>query len=670
MADLSSIRSAITELDQDLLKLLARRRELSLDVAKSKIETPKAVRDQDREQQLLVRLINSGRDLGLSAHYVTQLYHTIIEDSVLSQQAFLQCLTNPEQQRPTVKVAFLGNKGSYSNIATHRYFSRYQRDVIEMGCIGFQEIVDTVEAGHADYAMLPIENTSSGSINDVYDVLQHTSLSIVGELEIPIDHCILAKTELDLSEIETVYAHPQPYQQCNKFLRNHPHLKFEFVDSSSKAMERVANSENPKVAAIGSQAGGDMYGLRPLKREIANQQQNFTRFIVVARKPVEVAEQIPARTTFIMSTEQKPGSLVEALLILRDCGINMSKLESRPVQGNPWEEMFYVDVCANIKSEAMQSALTELTKITRYIKVLGCYPSSEVDPTQVPLTALANGKAEQPAQEAPSVIRSTQTSALSSLQHKSQPTTIQLGQLSIGGGSFVTFAGPDTIESEQQIIECAHQVKETGAAVLHAACFKPRSNPYGFQGLGHDGLSILKRLAKQVSLPTMTEVLSTDEISAVAAHVDIIQIGARNMQNYRMLQEVSQTMRPILLERGNMASLDEWLAAADYLMSQGNQQVILCERGIRTFDTNTPATLDLSAIALLRERTHLPIIINPSDAVSQATDVAPLAKAAKMLGADGIMLTVHPDPAQAKVEGDKSLNFLQYQSLMQRLYQG
>jgi chorismate mutase/prephenate dehydratase len=668
MADLTTIRDAITSLDQDLLKILAKRRELSIEVAKSKIETSTAIRDQGREQALLVRLITAGRDLGLSAHYVTQLYQTIIEDSVLSQQAFIQQLTNPDQQRSKVKVAFLGNKGSYSNIATHRYFSRYQRDVIEIGCTGFQAIVDTVEAGQADYAMLPIESTSSGSVNDVFDVIQHTSLSIVGELTLHIDHGILTKQPVEMRDIDLIYAHPQPYQQCSRFLREYPHLKFEFVNSSSKAMETVANSDNQRVAAIGSQVGGKMYGLQSIQSEIANQQQSYTRFIIAARKPVEVAEQIPARTTFIMSTEQKPGSLVEALLILRDRGINMRKLESRPVQGNPWEEMFYVDVSANVKSEAMQNALTELTKSTRYIKVLGCYPSEEVDPTQVPLSTLANETAES-SQEKPSVILTSQTAPLSSLQHKAQRTTIRIGRATIGDGGFTTFAGPDTIEDERQLTLSARQVKETGASILHAACFKPRSNPYGFQGLGLEGLAMLKRTSRQLKLPIMTEVLSYDEIAAVAAQVDIIQVGARNMQNFQMLKAVGETMRPILLERGSMASIDEWLNAANYIMSQGNQQVILCERGIRTFDTHTLSTLDLSVIPLLRERTHLPVIINPSDAVTHAQDVAPLARAAKALGADGVMITIHPEPSKAKVEAEKTLDFPQYQSLMRSLYQ-
>ncbi len=244
MADLEQIRTKITALDQSLLTLLTERRQLSVEVAKSKIENPKAIRDQEREQLLLVKLINKGRELGLDAHYVTQLYHTIIEDSVLSQQAFLQGITNPDIHAQAVRVAFLGNKGSYSNIATHQYFSRYKKQIVEFGCSAFQDIVDTVESGQADYGMLPIENTSSGSINEVYDVLQHTSLSIVGELSIPIDHCILAHPKAKLEQITTLYAHPQPYAQCSLYLRTLANTRVDFVDSSSKAMEVVAGGDD------------------------------------------------------------------------------------------------------------------------------------------------------------------------------------------------------------------------------------------------------------------------------------------------------------------------------------------------------------------------------------------------------------------------------------------
>lgn len=390
MVMLEHIREEITQLDEELLGLLARRKTLSIEVAKAKQVNSRPIRDQQREQELLVALIQKGRPLGLDAHYVTRIYHTIIEDSVLSQQAYLQGLLNPSQQEPMTSVAYLGPRGSYSSLAARKYLARYKDQVIEVNCHNFREVLDAVESGRAAYGVLPIENTSSGSINEVYDVMQHTSLSIVGELTYPIEHCILSAVPTELAQIKTFYAHPQVFQQCSHYLGKLEGVRHEICDSSSSAMMKVRELASPDVAAIGSAAGGELYGLQVVATHLANQKENYSRFIVVARKPIEVAPQIPAKTTLIMSTSQQAGSLVEALLVLRNHHINMTKLESRPVQGNPWEEMFYLDVSANLQSSDMQDALVELTKITRYIKVLGCYPSEDVKPTDIPPVLLGS----------------------------------------------------------------------------------------------------------------------------------------------------------------------------------------------------------------------------------------------------------------------------------------
>ncbi|MFB5177747.1 prephenate dehydratase [Vibrio alginolyticus] len=385
---LEEIRLRLNELDDQLLSLLSERRKLSIEVAKSKVQTSKPVRDAVREQQLLVKLISNGQDkYELDAQYITKLFHTIIEDSVLLQQSYLQNLVNPQQSRkPLARVAFLGAKGSYSHLASREYFSRKNTELIELNCEHFKEVTQTVESGHADYGVLPIENTSSGSINEVYDLLQHTTLYIVGELTQPIEHCLVAKKDIRLEDIKTLYSHPQPHQQCSEFLSRMKGVKLESCASTADAMQKVQEMDRDDVAAIGNASSGKLYGLHAIQGNIANQTENHTRFIVVARKPVEVSTQIPAKTTLIMSTSQEAGSLVETLLVLQRYGINMTKLESRPIMGNPWEEMFYVDLTSHLASTEMQQALEELTKITKHLKVLGCYPSENVKPTQVKLS--------------------------------------------------------------------------------------------------------------------------------------------------------------------------------------------------------------------------------------------------------------------------------------------
>ncbi|EWS69376.1 chorismate mutase [Vibrio vulnificus] len=385
---LDEIRLRLNDLDDQLLSLLSERRKLSIEVAKSKVETSKPVRDASREQQLLVKLITNGREkYQLDAQYITKLFHTIIEDSVLLQQSYLQNLLTPEQSRkPLARVAFLGSKGSYSHLASREYFSRKNTELIELNCDHFKEVTQTVESGHADFGVLPIENTSSGSINEVYDLLQHTTLYIVGELTQPIEHCLVATKDVRLEEIKVLYSHPQPHQQCSEFLGRLKGVTLKSCASTADAMKKVQELNRDDVAAIGNASSGKLYGLQPIQGNIANQTENHTRFIVVARKPVEVSAQIPAKTTLIMSTSQKAGSLVETLLVLQRYGINMTKLESRPIMGNPWEEMFYVDLEAHLDSEEMQLALGELTKITKHLKVLGCYSSENVKPTQVKLS--------------------------------------------------------------------------------------------------------------------------------------------------------------------------------------------------------------------------------------------------------------------------------------------
>ncbi|HDL7733544.1 bifunctional chorismate mutase/prephenate dehydratase [Yersinia enterocolitica] len=373
------LRERISALDLKLLALLAERRELAVDVAKAKQLHHRPIRDKERERDLLDALITAAKPYDLDGFYITRLFQLIIEDSVLTQQALLQHQLNQTAQH-SARIAFLGPKGSYSHLAARQYAARHFEQLIECGCQKFQDIFTQVETGQADYAVLPIENTSSGSINDVYDLLQHTSLSIVGEITNPIDHCVLVATETDLSQIKIVYSHPQPFQQCSQFINRFPHWKIEYCESTAAAMEKVAQLNSPHAAALGSEAGGALYNLQVLEHNLANQQQNITRFIILARKAIDVSDQLPAKTTLIMATGQQSGALVEALLVLRDHGIIMTKLESRPINGNPWEEMFYIDVQANLRSESMQKALADLTPITRSLKVLGCYPSENVVP--------------------------------------------------------------------------------------------------------------------------------------------------------------------------------------------------------------------------------------------------------------------------------------------------
>jgi 3-deoxy-7-phosphoheptulonate synthase len=239
-------------------------------------------------------------------------------------------------------------------------------------------------------------------------------------------------------------------------------------------------------------------------------------------------------------------------------------------------------------------------------------------------------------------------------------TVIRAGSATIGGGTLTVMAGPCAIESRDQLLRTADAVAAGGATVLRGGAFKPRTSPYSFQGLGMDGVRFLVEAGERTGLPIVTEVMEPSQVEPVAAHADILQIGARNMQNFPLLMAAGRVQKPIMLKRGIAATIEEWLMAAEYIVSSGNPQVILCERGIRTFEKYTRNTLDLTAVPLLHRLTHLPVIVDPSHATGKRWLVRPMAVAAVAGGADGIMVEVHPKPDDALSDGEQSLTFEQF----------
>jgi 3-deoxy-7-phosphoheptulonate synthase len=264
-------------------------------------------------------------------------------------------------------------------------------------------------------------------------------------------------------------------------------------------------------------------------------------------------------------------------------------------------------------------------------------------------------------------IRVTKPFKLVSRETKTRPTTITIGGVRIGGGEPVMMAGPCAVESEEQALIIAHLVKQYGAKVFRGGAFKPRTSPYSFQGLGEEGLKILDTVRRETGLLIITEATDVTNIELVENYTDIIQIGARNMHNYSLLRRAGQASKPVLLKRSFAATIDELLMSAEYIMSEGNSQVILCERGIRTFSDTTRGTLDLSAIPSIKEVSHLPIIVDPSHATGRRDYVIPLAKAAIAAGSDGLLVEVHHDPANALSDGMQSLYPEQFAQLTREI---
>jgi chorismate mutase/prephenate dehydratase len=460
--------------------------------------------------------------------------------------------------------------------------------------------------------------------------------------------------------------------QCGRFLATLGECHVEAFTDTAMAARRVRDEQDLSQAAIASEEAGGLYGLRVLKRDLADQRENFTRMVVVAAHAAAQDLRIPCKTSLILATRHEHGALAGCLDVLARHGLNLTRLESRPRPRTPWEYLFYLDFEGNVADPKVAEALREAAAHTSFLKVLGSYPART--------TAAARPAEPRPRIELPAASRGASAPeeppasgrkayALASREKRREDTVIPIGSVRLGGPLPVVIAGPCAVESREQIRACAHVVKELGGTLLRGGCFKPRTSPYSFQGLGYEALDLLAEAGAEVGLPVVTEVMHPSDVAAVAEKAHVLQIGARNMQNFSLLKEVGRVDRPVMLKRGLMSSIDEWLNAAEYVLAHGNQMVFLCERGIRTFETATRNTLDLSAVPVLRELTHLPVIVDPSHAVGVRRWIPPMGEAALAAGAHGLMLEIHPDPARALSDGPQALTFAMFEDLMQRLHQ-
>ena len=266
------------------------------------------------------------------------------------------------------------------------------------------------------------------------------------------------------------------------------------------------------------------------------------------------------------------------------------------------------------------------------------------------------------------VVSIAQPFKLVSRQVKPERSVVQVGPVKIGGGNgVVVMAGPCSVESREQLISTAHAVKKAGATMLRGGAYKPRTSPYDFQGLGTEALKILREAREETGLPVVTEVMSTEDLDLICKHADMLQVGARNMQNFALLRRLAVIDKPVLLKRGPSATVKEWLLAAEYLLSGGNHRVVLCERGIKTFETEMRNTMDLAAVALARELSHLPVVADPSHGTGKQSLIAAMSRAAVAVGADGLIIEVHPCPERALSDGPQSLDFAGFEKVMKGL---
>jgi 3-deoxy-7-phosphoheptulonate synthase len=316
---------------------------------------------------------------------------------------------------------------------------------------------------------------------------------------------------------------------------------------------------------------------------------------------------------------------------------------------------------------------SQIERVIEWVESVGygAHPTYGVERTIVAVVGDDRGTAQlKSAETLPGVERIVpilKPYKLASREAKEGNTVIRIGDLEIGGPEFIVMAGPCSIENEEQLMESAYIAKKGGAHILRGGAFKPRTSPYSFQGLEEEGLKLLKKVREKTGLPVVTEVLNTTDVDLVEEHADILQIGARNVQNFALLKKVGHVRKPVLLKRGMMTTIEELLMSAEYILSSGNHKVILCERGIRTFETATRNTLDISAVPILKELTHLPVTVDPSHATGHWKYVIPLARGAVAVGADGLLIEVHPEPEKALCDGIQSLKPEKFYQLMEEV---
>ncbi len=584
-------------------------------------------------------------------------------------------MTTAQTQAPTtttpaltMTAAFEGIEGAYSHVVLEAYAGRRGVTFEPLGCASFRAVAHAVLGGKADVGLLPIDNAIAGTIREGYDVLAEYELDPLAEITLRLEHRLVGLPGATLEGVREIESHAIVLAECGRFLASLPDVKRVPVGDTAIAARDVAAAKNPALAAICSKEAAERYGLVELAGSIADHPDNTTRFLLfrapvasgLAREFEPAAAGSDRKTSLIFSVADKPGALARSLDAFGKHGLNVSKLDSKSRLGTS-EFAFYADVDGDVREERFSDALRDLKEYTSSLHIIGSYDAGTA-PARVRRTldvVVDNSPAV-----VPSVSKQKQNFPKVTREPGQARSKVRVGNVVLEDGTFIIAAGPCSVESREQVLAVAHEIADHGAVMLRGGAFKPRTSPYAFQGMGWEGLALLAEAGRETGMPIVSEVMSVDQVERMGQSVDMFQIGARNMQNFDLLKAVGKTHIPVLLKRGMSASLDELLSAAEYILSEGNPDVVLCERGIRTFETATRNTLDLSAVAVLREKTHLPIMVDPSHGVGVRRWIRPLCRAAKAVGANGILIEVHPNPAVALSDADQALTFADYEEIV------
>lgn len=373
---IASLRSSINRIDSELLNLLSERRKLSLKIIKEKKRESKPVREREREKEVLKRILILAKKKNLNKELVLKIFNEIIEDSVSFQESFIKKEEISLKPGAYCKVALQGIEGSYSSIVAKKFFGTGIEFVSRQR---FDDAFRAVEKGEADFAVLPIDNTTSGGINEVHDLLLNTSLSVIGEEYCRVNHCLAAIKKVPVKNIKKIFAHYQAEAQCSRFIAKLKGCSIEYFPDTAMSFKKIKDEKNAKYGAIAGEDAARIYGLKILRKNIANQTGNYTRFLIIAPNPVSVESRIPAKTSIIMTTPNRAGALADALSLFAKNKINLTRVESRPVQGNAWEELFFIDFEGNINNPLVKKVLKQVERKSSFMKILGCYKTGKFE---------------------------------------------------------------------------------------------------------------------------------------------------------------------------------------------------------------------------------------------------------------------------------------------------
>ena len=514
-----------------------------------------------------------------------------------------------------LKVGYQGETGAFGESAAAAHGG------IPVPYASFEKLLEGLGTGAIDEAVIPLENAVVGAITEALEplaaaVTRGLDLVAVGLTSVPVRLALAAKQGTPLGDVKRAWSHPAALRQCTERLAAMGIEPVVCFDTAGAA--RIIASDASTDAAVCSRHAAQRAGLTVLVEDLSDREQNNSRFVHL-RMADHARAQVPLAflRTSPMTATTKLDVLTGATLL------PLAGTAEHPVR------MWVLGADA--------------------ARLVALAPARDVQVVSL----------GQPAAHAARIPPKEGTApAVKSLPHataRRAPTVIEVGPFKVGGGHRAMIAGPCSVESPEQVMRIAQEVVACGATALRGGVFKPRTNPYAFQGHGYEGLDWLVAAGKEVGLPIVTEVMAVDQVQAVAEKADVLQIGARNMQNFDLLRAVGKAGRPVLLKRGAGATTDEWLGAAEYVMASGEKRVMLCERGIRTFETSTRNTLDLGGMLAVRPLTHLPLLADPSHAAGRADLVEGLARAAWAAGADGLIVEVHDDPARALSDAEQAL---------------